>query len=308
VLVVDNNSQDDTAAVIAAYAKQWSSDSRLRYVFEPRQGMAYARECAIWNSTSDLIGFLDDDNLPNDDWVAQAYYFGKAHPKVGAYGSNVHPKLDEVPPADFDQVKIYLAITDRGPVPYCYKRTYPRLVPIGAGCVIRKQAWMECVPEKRRLWGRSDHKRKVSPGASEDMEVMFNIQNGWEVWHNGNMVIWHHLPAKRLETDYLLRIARSGGLAAHACRIAQLQPWQRRFMPILSPVLMCLDAARVAVCYLKDHRHFSHDRGKACHFQFRLGRLLSQFVTPPPTAYRDCIIVPKSETRLSACSPSTIKV
>lgn len=308
VLVVDNNSQDETAAVVAAYAHQWRSDSQLRYVFEPRQGMSYARECGIWNAASDLIGFLDDDNLPEDDWVAQAYYFGQTHPQVGAYGSNVFPKFDETPPADFEQIKIYLAITDRGPAPYCYPRTYPRLVPIGAGCVIRKQAWVECVPEKRRLRGRADQKRKVSAGASEDMEVMFNIQNGWEVWHNGNMVIHHHIPARRWETNYLLRIARSGGLAAHACRIAQLQPWQRFLMPILAPVLLCLDAIRVALCYLKDHRDFSHDRGKACNFQFRLGRLLSPFLTPAPTAYLDYPAIPKTDPRASACSSSTVKV
>jgi glycosyltransferase involved in cell wall biosynthesis len=287
VVVVDNNSQDSTAAVVADYAKRWRSGSLLRYVFEPRQGQSYARECAILNAASDLIGFLDDDNIPNLDWVAEAYKFGQEHPQAGAYGSNIFPVLDGPPPPDFDQVKIYLAISNRGSKPYQFKRAYPRQVPIGAGCVIRKQAWLKSVPQKRRLRGRFDKSRKLVPSSSEDMEVMFNIQNGWEVWHSGKLVISHNITVRRLETPYLLRIARSGGLSAHACRIAQLQPWQRPFMPLLVPPLLLFDGFKVAACYLKDSSEFSSDRGKACHFQFRLGRLLSPFLTPAPFSYQE---------------------
>ncbi|MBW4552219.1 MAG: hormogonium polysaccharide biosynthesis glycosyltransferase HpsE [Aphanocapsa sp. GSE-SYN-MK-11-07L] len=299
VLVVDNNSQDATAAVVADYAKRWRSDGQLRYVLEPRQGQSFARECAILNANTDLVGFLDDDNLPHPDWVAQACKFGQAHPEVGAYGSNILAKLDGTPPPDFVQVNIYLAISHRGSTAYCYKRAYPRLVPIGAGCVIRKQAWFDSVPQKRRLRGRFDQNRKLVPSSSEDMEIMFNIQNNWQVWHNGKMVVEHHLALHRLETDYLLRIARLGGLSAHACRIAQLRSWQRPLMPLLVPLLLLFDGIRVAVCYLKDGRDFSHDRGKACNFQFRLGRLLSPFLTPAPFSYEDYPLTPETASAQS---------
>ncbi len=287
VLVVDNNSQDDTAIVVANYAKQWRSDSQLRYALELRQGQSCARECAILNAHSDLVGFLDDDNLPQPDWVAQACQFGQAHPEVGAYGSNIQAKLAGTPPPDFAQVNIYLAISNRGSTAYRYSRTYPRLVPIGAGCVIRRQAWFDSVPQKRLLRGRFDQNRKLIPSSSEDIEIMFNIQNRWQVWHNGKMEVKHHIGRHRLETDYLLRIARLGGLSAHACRIAQLHPWQRPLMPLLVPPLLLVDGIRVAICYLKDSPNFSSDRGKACNFQFRLGRLLSPFLTPSPFSYQD---------------------
>ncbi len=64
VLVVDNNSQDGTAQVVADYAARWRTDSRLRYVFEPTQGTAYARNRAIAEAHShDLVAFADDDYL-----------------------------------------------------------------------------------------------------------------------------------------------------------------------------------------------------------------------------------------------------
>lgn len=43
ILVVDNNSQDDTAELVSKYVQKWPEDSQLRYLFESTQGAAYAR-------------------------------------------------------------------------------------------------------------------------------------------------------------------------------------------------------------------------------------------------------------------------
>ena len=64
ILAVDNNSTDNTAEVIQNHARDWRSDSRIRYLFEPRQGTTHARHRALQEATSDLVGLLDDDNLP----------------------------------------------------------------------------------------------------------------------------------------------------------------------------------------------------------------------------------------------------
>ena len=90
ILIVDNNSHDQTAQCIFTHQQQWPAHGAIRYIFEPRQGLAYARRCAMEVVTSELVGFLDDDTLPADDWVAQAYEFGQRHPQVGAYGSTIN--------------------------------------------------------------------------------------------------------------------------------------------------------------------------------------------------------------------------
>jgi glycosyltransferase involved in cell wall biosynthesis len=63
ILVIDNNSTDKTAKVVGDYQVRWSQPYPLKYCFEAKQGLAFARRCAIREATSDLIGFLDDDNL-----------------------------------------------------------------------------------------------------------------------------------------------------------------------------------------------------------------------------------------------------
>ncbi len=281
VIVVDNNSQDNTAGIVTEYQKQWREDCQLRYIFEGQQGVSFARNRAVKEAKShSLIGFLDDDNLPDRNWVAQAYYFGQEHPQAGAYGGIIHAKLDETPPPYFSQIKLFFAIYNRGPKAFQYKRNAkPRRIPAAPGSVIRKQAWQECVADKLFLMGR-DEAKKTLLGACEDLEVMYRIQNSnWEVWHNPKMEIWHHIPSRRLEAGYLQKVAYTSGLSNHLLRLVRLQPWQKPLMIFLLPLYLASDAYKVGSYYLKHRDLLAEDISKACEFQSRLGKLLSPFVS-----------------------------
>jgi len=86
IIIVDNNSRDETAAIVEQYQSTWNIDVPLRYVVEPLQGAAFARQTGIRQAHRELVGFLDDDNLPATNWVAEAVEFGQQNPKVGAFG------------------------------------------------------------------------------------------------------------------------------------------------------------------------------------------------------------------------------
>lgn len=58
VLVVDNNSTDDTAGVVRDLAGRYPS---LRYVHEPRQGRSHAKNRGLAAAGADWVAFLDDD-------------------------------------------------------------------------------------------------------------------------------------------------------------------------------------------------------------------------------------------------------
>ncbi|USR91427.1 hormogonium polysaccharide biosynthesis glycosyltransferase HpsE [Phormidium yuhuli AB48] len=277
VLVVDNNSGDRTAEVVQAY--DWASrgprNSRLRWLLEPRQGTAYARRRAMEEAASeDWVGFLDDDNLPGETWVKEAFQFGCDRPEIGAYGGIIHGKLDAPPPEYFNAIKLRLAVYNRGDRPFCYARSAkPRIVPAAPGSVIRKQAWRDCIPERLLLQGR-DEAGQTYVGACEDLETLFYIQNSdWQIWHNPNMEIWHHLPPSRLERDYLLKISRTAGLSNHALRIARLGNKVR----LLMPLYLLSDGLKLVSYYLKYRSEVQEDIIKACELQERLGRFLSPF-------------------------------
>ena len=53
VIVVDNNSLDETRTVVESFAAQ--GHANLRYVFEPRQGVSYARNSGIANARAPIV-------------------------------------------------------------------------------------------------------------------------------------------------------------------------------------------------------------------------------------------------------------
>jgi glucosyl-dolichyl phosphate glucuronosyltransferase len=96
VIVVDNNSADDTAAVVRSM--QGSAASPLRYVKETRQGNAYARNTGIRHANASIIAFTDDDVTVSPDWVQRIVESFHANPASGFVGGPVLPVWDGSPP------------------------------------------------------------------------------------------------------------------------------------------------------------------------------------------------------------------
>lgn len=228
VVIVDNNSQDQTAQVIQSYERDWPEGFPLRYFFEPRQGAAIARKRALEESQGEWVGFLDDDNIPASDWVYTAYQFGQTHAKVGAYGGRIHADFEIPPPKNFHRIALYLAIVDHGDAAFCYDRHPQRLLPPGASIVIKRSAWLESVPKTLRLLGPTAQNLKSK---GEDIELFSYLQQGgWEIWYNPAMQCFHKIPAWRLERNYLLSMAWGIGLSRHHLRMIRLKPIQRPFL------------------------------------------------------------------------------
>lgn len=66
VLVVDNNSADDTEAVVDEIAR--SAPLPVRYIRERKQGLSHSRNAGISASHADLVGFIDDDEEIDTTW------------------------------------------------------------------------------------------------------------------------------------------------------------------------------------------------------------------------------------------------
>ena len=295
VLIVDNNSSDRTAAVVQSAQSSWRStnwrsnectdectDVPLRYCFEPQQGLAYARRCAIRETKSELIGFLDDDTLPDDNWVEAAFQFSQQHPQVGAYGSSIRGLYETLPPSGFDRIACCLAIINRGKVPFQYSSDRG-VLPAGAGMVIRRQAWLEQVPDVPALAGVKAGSLRAK---GEDVETLSYIRRSWEIWHNPAMQLTHIIPSARLERDYLLNLFWHIGLSRYPLRKLQHRLW---IWPLMV-MLYCANDFRKGIAYLFS-KYLSgqlswrflpspanaFDTVEACEFSLLLGSFLSPF-------------------------------
>lgn len=225
IIVVDNNSTDNTADVVRQYQQNWTENVPLRYEFEAQQGAGYARQKGTKVADSPLIGYLDDDNLPWLNWVRAAYRFGQKHPNVGVYGSRIKGRFSTTPPKNFERIAAFLALTDRGPRSIPYKPE-AKILPPGAGLVVRRQAWLDNVPEERTLAEKFGERE-----AGEDLEVVLRIQRaGWDVWYNAKMWMYHDIPANRLTREYLVKLCCGIGLSRYHTRMLSLDSWQRPLM------------------------------------------------------------------------------
>ncbi len=269
VIVVDNNSTDGTAAVVESMRAQWPRDIPLRYAFEPQQGASFARQQAIQIARSPLVGFLDDDNIPSLLWVINAYKFGHTHPEAAAYGSRIQGNFEASPPPHFDRIAALLALTERGSQPLIY-RPERKVLPPGAGLVVKRQAWLDTVPPVLSL-GTAIGDR----AAGEDLEVVLYMQRqGWEIWYNPAMRVSHNIPAHRLQRDYLIRLCRGIGLSRHRTRMLSVPPWQR---PLMTPLYMANDGRKILRHLLHHRQQVMTDTVTACEMTLYLYSLVSPF-------------------------------
>ncbi|MGC1308920.1 MAG: hormogonium polysaccharide biosynthesis glycosyltransferase HpsE [Phormidesmis sp.] len=240
VIVCDNSSTDDTAAVVKQHQANWPQHIPLRYHFEPQKGAAFARQRAVEKAKGELIAFLDDDNLPASDWIAQAFKFAQSHPQAGVFGSQIHGQFESDLPDQLANIKCFLAIIERGDQPQLYEPA-KKILPPAAGLVVRKQAWLDAVPKKLFL----NNKGKEAGLASEDLEAILYIQkSGQEVWYNPDMVVHHDIPDGRLQKDYLVTLFKCVGLSRFHIRMLGTESWKQ---PFAVPAYIANDIRKLAL-------------------------------------------------------------
>jgi glycosyltransferase involved in cell wall biosynthesis len=69
LIVVDNNSSDDTPQAVQTFATE--SGLSCRYILERNRGLSHARNAGIKEAKGDIIAFTDDDVTVGVDWLCQ---------------------------------------------------------------------------------------------------------------------------------------------------------------------------------------------------------------------------------------------
>lgn len=82
VLVVDNKSGDNTRQIVDAFAAR-SSGLDVSYLWEPRVGKSLALNTGIQHARGEILGFIDDDILPEKDWLLVLHREFSADPCLG---------------------------------------------------------------------------------------------------------------------------------------------------------------------------------------------------------------------------------
>ncbi|WP_457446914.1 glycosyltransferase [Roseateles sp. P5_E4] len=138
VLVVDNNSTDDTQARLQALQPGWPL-GRLHVLFEPRQGKQFALNAGIRRARElgcDVLAFTDDDILFPVDWLENiAAVFDADGPALAGGRTELQWPPGGRPAWYHDSMAAVVGGADLGPERIA--PTPPEYAPAGANLVAR---------------------------------------------------------------------------------------------------------------------------------------------------------------------------
>src|SRR5262249_53508255 len=97
VLVVDNNSNDDTPTAVERFIAQHRTH-RIRYLFEGRQGKTNALETGIRSAAGEFLLVIDSDQLLPPGYVARVLVDFRERPDVDIVGGRVLPRWSRPAP------------------------------------------------------------------------------------------------------------------------------------------------------------------------------------------------------------------
>src|ERR1035437_5358679 len=197
VLVVDNNSRDQTRELVEDFCRRYPG--RFRYLFEPQQGLSCARNAGIRESQSEILAFTDDDAIVEADWLwnlTSALHSGEW---TGAGGRIIPVWSGPLPgwlsTADPDTMGPFGAF-NLGPEAGPLKRP-----PFGGNMAFRREAFGKYGDFRADL-GRSGSNLQ----GREDLEFANRLLAGGErLRYEPGAVVRHPAPECRMEKRYVLR-------------------------------------------------------------------------------------------------------
>ena len=206
VLVVDNNSTDDTRERIQRLREH--APGKLRYLFEEKPGVSLARNTGIRAARGDILAFMDDDAIAQPGWLnalAEAY---QMRPDAWCVGGKIVLDLPEDLPMWFDLgstgLLSYLGRLDLGDA--TIERHYPNFL-YGGNLSVRRDV-LDRVGLFNPALGPAGRYRIES----EETELCWRIQEaGGRVYYCGRAVVTHLVPEARLTKRYFRRRAHWSG-------------------------------------------------------------------------------------------------
>jgi len=202
VVVIDNNSTDDTREVVHNAALTFPTP--LRYVFEPRQGKSWAMNTGLERTSRQIAAFVDDDVRVERDWLAALAEAFDQHSEIAYVGGPVDPIWEEPCPTWFQRTdKILwgtLAILDYGGEPFVFEQR--QRVPLGANFAIRRTL-VEAIGGFDPRLGRNGD--RVLLGQELPEFFVRSRAIGACGLYVPRMRVQHHVPARRLRPEYFRR-------------------------------------------------------------------------------------------------------
>jgi GT2 family glycosyltransferase len=235
VVVVDNAPTSDAVQIIVeSYA---GASTKFRYCRETRPGLSWARNAGIAATTNEVIAFLDDDDEPDEYWLAGiAIGFARSN-HIGCVTGMILPaRLDTAAEGLFEQIGGH--IKGRGFTRETFSKSGPQsplfpLPPFGTGA---NMAFRREVLEKIGGFDVALGAGTPTSAGEDTLGITLAMLEGYEVAYEPSALMWHY---HRQDLSSLSRQLHgySIGLTAFYAALLRHRP------SVILPLLQLLPAA-----------------------------------------------------------------
>lgn len=209
LIVVDNNCSDNTVELV----KQtfYNKYINLKIVIENKPGLMNARKKGVEVANGDIVVFVDDDNILNNNYIQRVSDIFSSNESVGVIGGQVIQKTTNYPSWFEKYLGVYACgrVSDRS-----LDVTTTRMTLFGAGLSFRSEVIKKVLVDNFYnlvLMGRTENTLL----RGDDSELcMLAILNGWHVWYQDDLILHHNILERRINWDYVKNARFGGGMAS----------------------------------------------------------------------------------------------
>lgn len=203
IVLVNNNSKDDTVSVAESFWKSTGVNVPLRIIQENKQGLIHARKTGIMSVQYDTIVFCDDDNFLAPDYLETAWKIMQAHPEVGILGGESKGYYTCPEPSWLPQMYAAYALGKQFSITGDITTTKGQVW--GAGMVSQTKLMQEIFQEEFVTTGRSG--KNLASG--DDTEICYKaVLKGYRIFYDESLKLQHYITPPRLTWEYAIRLSK----------------------------------------------------------------------------------------------------
>jgi len=195
IIVVDNGSTDGTRKLLEKLSPKFNA--KLRYIFEERKGLPYARNAGIEHSRGDIIAFTDDDCRFEQNYLCELNnYFCSSQDDIDFIGGKIKPiwPNKNVPVWIRDDLLGPVALFDKGDKPFVLTAqdpSYTRKIFFGANFAFKKEVF--------ERYGKFNTLQTYA----QDTEICLRLlKSGVKGMYCPNLIVYHHIDPDRMTSAY----------------------------------------------------------------------------------------------------------
>lgn len=205
LLVIDNAS---TPALDPTLAQ--SGHPAGRVVREESLGLTPARLRGIAETATDLLVFVDDDNVLDPDYLERALALAAKWPDLGVWGGQTIGRYEE-PPAEWLKPWCWVAVREFERDEWSNSLDDSRAMPFGAGMCVRRNVadFYRSLVNEHPLRRRLDRTGNELGGGGDNDMVFTACEMGLGRGLFHELKLLHLIPAKRVQPEYLVNLVRA---------------------------------------------------------------------------------------------------